>query len=82
MCHLVFLSHTYIERDEERLIGFSVNDVQKMRKENSEAGWILLCVLRSIVVIVWAESAAKTQVTGKVKHSSCLVPPQTACPHL
>ena len=37
-------SHIYIERGEEELIGFSMNDVQKVRKEN-EAGWILFCVL-------------------------------------
>lgn len=32
-------------RDEKAFIGFAVNDVQKIRKESSGAGCILLCVL-------------------------------------
>lgn len=38
-------THTSIERAEEGLTGFSVNDVLKVRKENDEAGQVLFCVL-------------------------------------
>lgn len=83
------ISYIYVERC-EGVIEFSVNDVHKVRKKSDEAGWVLLCVLylstenRSRVCIevggVGEGSAATTQVTVGVKHSSCLMIPQKHAP--